>query len=94
MELETIKIYLKIDNDEEDQDLQELIDVSLIYIDSMVGEGYKEDTKAVKLASLLQKKLIADMHENKGTEVASDTKTDRIVVSILDKLTGFESVSI
>lgn len=94
MELATIKTYLKIDNDDEDADLQELIDVSLIYIDSMVSDGYKIDPKMIKLAELLQKKLIADMHENKTTEVPSDTKTDRIVVSILDKLSGFEGVSI
>ena len=94
MEISDIKAYLKIDDDEENLYLQELMDVSLIYIDSMVGEGYKEDTKAVKLANLLQQKLIADMHENKGTEVASDTKADRIVVSILDKLSGYESISL
>ena len=94
MEISDIKAYLKIDDEEEDLYLQELIDISLIYIDSMVGEGYKEDTKAVKLANLLQQKLISDMHENRGTEVAGDTKADRIVVSILDKLSGYESVTI
>ena len=94
MDLEFIKTYLKIDTDDEDKDLQELIEVSLIYIDFMVGENYKQDEKAVKLASLLQRKLIADMHENKTTIISTNTKADRIVVSILDKLSNYEDVII
>ncbi|MBU3216652.1 head-tail connector protein [Clostridium estertheticum] len=94
MDLEFIKTYLKIDGDEEDEYLQDLIDVSLIYIDFMVSENYKQDLKAVKLAGLLQRKLIADMHENKTTIISTNTKADRIVLSILDKLSNYEDVVI
>jgi hypothetical protein len=57
----------------------------------MVGVTYKENTKLVNLASLLQKKLILDMYENRGTEIPGTTKTDKIVTSILDKLGNYES---
>ncbi|OPD21411.1 head-tail connector protein [Clostridium botulinum] len=90
MILQEIKDYLKIDDDYEDNSLNELIVTSEIYIDSMVGEGYKTDNKALRLANLLQKKLIADMYENRSTEIPTNTKQDRIVTSILDKLSNFE----
>lgn len=92
MTLEEIKLYLHVDYADEDNYLNELLDVSLIYIDSMVGEYYKTDAKAVKLANLLQKKLIADMYENRGTEIASNSKRDIIVSSILDKLSLYTEV--
>ena len=86
MALEEIKDYLRISDNYEDSFIQELIEISQIYIDSMVGINYKTDTKAIKLANLLQKKLIADMYENRSTEVPQNTKQDRIVTSILDSL--------
>lgn len=69
-----------------------MLDVSLIYIDSMVGEAYKTDEKAVKLASLVQKKLINDMYENRGTEITNSSKRNIIVSSILDKLSLYTEV--
>jgi uncharacterized phage protein (predicted DNA packaging) len=87
--LSDVKDYLKIDYEDEDNYLTELLDVSLIYIDSMVGEAYKIDEKAVKLAEILQKKIITDMYENRGTEVAIKTKQNKIVTSILDKLSNY-----
>ena len=84
-----VQDYLKVDDDYDVQLLNELIEVSLIYIDSMVGEAYKLDEKAVKLATLLQKKLVADMYDNRSTEIASNTKQDKIVTSILDKLSNY-----
>lgn len=90
MTLDEIKKHLYIDSDDEDDYLQELIDVSQIYIDSMVGEGYKADEKVIKLATLLQKKLCSDMYENRGIEVSNNTKKDIIVISILDKLSLYE----
>lgn len=89
MTLEEVKKYLIIDDDHGDDFLNDLIETSEIYIDSMVGEGYKTDKKAIKLANLLQKKLIADMHENRSIEIPVNTKQDRIVVSILDKLSNY-----
>ncbi len=91
MTLQEIKEYLKIDDDY-DSFPEELIETSQIYIDSMVGEYYKADPKAVKLANLLQKKLCADMYENRSTEVPSNIKQDRIVTSILDKLSNYTEV--
>lgn len=92
MTLEEIKNYLHVDYTDEDNYLNELIDVSLIYIDGMVGEAYKQDEKAVKLATLLQKKLISDMYENRGTEITNSSKRNIIVSSILDKLSLYEEV--
>lgn len=92
MTLQEIKDYLKIDDIYEDNFLNELIEISQIYIDSMVGAFYRIDVKAVKLASLLQKKLIADMYSNRSTEVPQNTKQDRIVTSILDKLSNYTEV--
>jgi uncharacterized phage protein (predicted DNA packaging) len=89
MTLEEIKVYVRQDDD--DPFLVELIDISQDYIDSMVGVTYKENTKLVNLASLLQKKLILDMYGNRGTEIPGTTKTDKIVTSILDKLGNYES---
>lgn len=80
--------YLKADDDDIDL-VTELIETSQIYIDSMVGEAYKLDEKAVKLATLLQKKFIADMYDNRSTEIAANTKQDKIVTSILDKLSNY-----
>ncbi|BDR75763.1 head-tail connector protein [Clostridium tetani] len=86
MTLQSIKEYLRIDGQDEDIFLQELIEISQIYIDSMVGTNYKTDPKTVKLANLLQKKLVADMYENRSTTISTQEKQDRIVTSILDSL--------
>lgn len=92
MTLEEAKKYLRIDDSYEDVFIQELITTSEDYIDSMVGEGYKANDKAKNLAKLLQYKLIADMYENRLSEIANNTKEDRIITSILDKLSNFEVV--
>lgn len=92
MILDEVKNYLRIDTIDEDILLSELIETSQIYIDSMVGEGYKTDIKALNLAKLLQYKLISDMYENRNSEIDNKTKQDRIVTSILDKLSNYEVV--
>lgn len=84
--LEEIKNYLHVDYEDDDKLLEQLINISEIYIDSMVGEGYKADEKAIQLSNLLKYKLISDMYENRGTEIPNNTKKDIIVTSILDKL--------
>lgn len=89
MEREKIKEYLRIDSDDEDEYIDELIGVSEAYIDSMIGESYKSDEKAVQLSILLRKKLIADMYENRTTIV--NGKRDIIVDSILDRLSLIRS---
>ncbi|KEI02903.1 phage gp6-like head-tail connector protein [Clostridium botulinum C/D] len=88
MKLNEIKEYLKIDEDYEDSLLNELIEASEVYIESMVGELYKSNNKLIKLAYLLQKRIIADMYENRSTTVGQDLKQDRITTSILEKLSN------
>jgi len=90
MTLAEVKDYLRIDGADEDSFVEELIAISQIYIESCVGEGYKLDEKALKLAGLVQKKIIADMYENRSSEVPQATKQDKIITTILDKLSGFE----
>lgn len=89
MTIDEIKNYIRVDSDFDDSYINELIEVSQIYIDSMVGVEYKTDEKAVKLSGLLQKKLISDMYDQRNTEIASNTKKDIIVTSILDKLSNY-----
>ena len=90
--LEEVKSYLRIEYEEDDILLENLIEVSEEYIDSCVGIAYKSDEKAMKLANLLQKKLITDMFENRGTEILNSTKKDTIVTTILDKLSNYSGV--
>lgn len=92
MTLEEVKSYLRIDYEEDDILLSSLIEISEEYIGSCVGTAYKTDEKAIKLANLLQKKLIADMFENRGTEISNSTKKDTIVTTILDKLSNYSEV--
>ena len=92
MTLEDVKSYLRIDYEEDDNLLDSLIEVSEEYIDSCVGTAYKSDEKAIKLANLLQKKLISNMFENRGTEISNSTKKDNIVTTILDKLSNYSEV--
>ena len=89
MTVEEVQEYLKVDSDYDIDFISELIEVSQIYIDSCVGDAYKDDEKAVKLSKLLQRKLIADMYDERATEVPGTTKRDKIVQSILDKLSNY-----
>lgn len=96
MTLQDVKEYLKIDDSYEDVFLSSLMTISEDYITSMVGEGYKTNEKAVNLAGILQLKLISDMYENRGTETSTkgQIKRDRVVTSILDKLSIFNEVQL
>lgn len=87
--LEEAKKHLQVDYSDDDGYISDLIEIAQIYIDSMVGEAYKTDEKAPKLAGLLQKKIISDMYETRGTQISNNTKEDRIVSSILDKLSNY-----
>lgn len=90
MTLEDVKNYLRIDDTEEDLFLQSLMEVAEIYVDSCVGEYYKTNDKAKKLAELLQKKIIADLYENRGTTV-DNIKKDVIVTTILNTLALYQN---
>lgn len=89
LSIEDAKAYLRIDGNYDDGYITELIDVSQVYIESCVGLAYQTDEKAVKLAVLLQKKLIADMYDQRGTEIPNNTKQDKVSQSILDKLSNY-----
>ena len=92
MTLEEVKNYLRIDYDDDDDILNDLLVVSEEYICSCAGTEYKNDEKAMKLATLVQKKLIYDMYEKRGTEIADNTKKDTIVTTVLDKLSNYSEV--
>lgn len=92
MDKEKVKAYLRVDFADDDIYIADLIVVSEIYIDSCVGEEYKANEKAMKLAEILQLKLIKDMYDNRGTEIPSNSKKDIIVTTILDKLSNFSEV--
>ena len=62
MTLEEVKNYLRVDYDEDNGIINDLLLISEEYINSCVGTAYKSNEKAVKLADLLQKKLIYDMY--------------------------------
>lgn len=83
--IESVMKYLNA-YEEDKETVEELIVTAEAYIDSTVGEGYKNNPKKVKLSELVIKKLVADMHENRSTVIESKLKQDRIVTTILDVL--------
>ena len=85
--LDDVKGYLKIDCEDDDLFLLQLLDVSELYIDSMVGEGYKTDHKAVRLADILQLLIISSLYETRSLEV-KEASINKIAHSILDKLSN------
>ncbi len=95
MNLEYVKDYLRIDSEDEDNFIKQLMEVSIIYIDTCVGEAYKGYEKGIKLAELLQLKLINDMYESRGSnhEGANNIKRDIIVTSMLESLSMYEEVA-
>lgn len=86
--LDEIKTYLNIDLEDTyyDEMLTEYITSSLAYIVKMVGEDWINDKYCLKLAKILQKKLIADLFDNRATEISNSTKRDIMVSSILETL--------
>lgn len=87
--------YLRVGYDDDNDYITELIDISEAYIDGCVGTAYREKDKynseeeykrGCRLATLLQKKVISDMYDVRGTTVSNNTKQDKITQTILDKL--------
>ncbi|MDU1566418.1 MAG: head-tail connector protein [Clostridium sp.] len=89
--LEEIKVYLNIDLEDSyyDQLLNEYLTASFLYIVKMVGSSWITDEICIKLCKILQKKIIADLFENRTTEIPNSTKRDIMVTSILDTLSLF-----
>lgn len=95
LSLNEAKEYLRVGYEEDDEQIKFLITAAEVYIDNCVGTAYKvkenykteeEYTKGRNLAALLQKKIISDMYDERGTTVSSSTKKSNIVVTILDVL--------
>ena len=93
--LQQAKDYLHVSYDEDDEEIEGLILAAEAYIDSCVGTGYKnrenyesceEYKKGIRIAALLQKKIIGDMYEVRATTIRANTKADNITKTILDKL--------
>ena len=75
--LQEAKEYLRVGYDDDNDYITELIDKY------SSEEEYK---KGCRLATLLQKKVISDMYDVRGTTVSNNTKQDKITQTILDKL--------
>lgn len=88
--LEEIKLYLRIDFDDEDDFLEELLLVTENYIDECVGTEYKSNVRGLKLAKLLQKKYVSDLYENRSNDASEKTKRDIITNTILDILASYK----
>lgn len=93
--LQEAKEYLRVGYDDDNDYITELIDISEAYIDGCVGTAYREKDKysseeeykkGCRLATFLQKKVIGDMYDVRGTTVSNNTKRDKITQTILDKL--------
>ena len=86
--LNEVKKYLNIDSEDTyyDELLTGYIQASFLYIIKMAGSAWIVDTTCINLAKILQKKLIADLFENRTTEISNSTKRDIMVNSILDAL--------
>ena len=93
--LEEVKKYIHVNYDEDDEEIKGLILTAEAYIDGCVGTAYKDPAnyesteeyeKGRRIAALLQKKLVGDMYETRTTTISSNTKTDNITKTILDKL--------
>ena len=89
------KEYLHVGYGDDDRYISELIDTSEAYIDGCAGTAYKyaenyenqeEFEKGQRLFALLQKKIIGDMYDIRGTTVSNNTNQDTITKTILEKL--------
>ena len=86
VDLNEVKNYIKVDCDEDDREINNLIEQAQIYIDSCVGENYKNNPSKVKLANLLIKKIVSDLYENRGISLDKKGGYDKISNTILDSL--------
>ena len=93
-ESQYVLTYCRIDPD--DLDIYELlekaddVETAEYFIDSTVGDGYKKDQQALKVAKTLIKRLVNSMHVNRSFEISSSAKTDLITKNLLAKLASLE----
>lgn len=84
--LQEVKDYLRIDYDDDDDYISDLIDVSDFYIDKAVGSAYKSFQAYEKIGILVQKKIIKDMYDERSTTVSEQTRQSTIVTTIFEHL--------
>ena len=87
--LKEMKDYLRVDSEEEDILIQELIETAVSYIDECCGIAYKNKDNKKKLADLLTKKIVADMYSNREGTIDKQVQ-DRKVTTILELLSSGE----
>lgn len=90
--LKDMKDYLRVDSNEEDILIQDLIDASIIYIDECCGNAYKTIDNKIKLADIVVKKLVADMYEDRGSNNEGNIKQNRTVTTILEVLADKDDI--
>lgn len=88
--LQEIKDYLRVDYTDDDELISGMIIQSQSYIDLMVGEDYKQNDKCLSLAEMLQRKIIEDLYNNRGSTIPVYVKRDMVMASILDVLSLYE----
>ena len=64
MTLDDVKLYLRIDTDEEDSEVQTLINASIGYIESTTGKKYSDNSPLMEQLSLL---LISHWYSNRNS---------------------------
>lgn len=89
VDLKEMKDHLKVDYEDDDKLIQDLIKETEIYIDSCVGKRYKGTDKE-KLADILLRKIVKDLYDDKGLYLDSKKSKgyDRISNTILDILSN------
>ena len=63
-----------------------LIQIHCALLEKDKYNSEEEYKRGCRLATLLQKKVISDMYDVRGTTVSNNTKQDKITQTILDKL--------
>ncbi|MCR6515808.1 head-tail connector protein [Clostridium sp. LY3-2] len=86
--IEEVKQYIQVDTKFDDELIKQLIEQAEIYIDSCVGEEYKNFPNKVKMANLLIKKVVSDLYDNRGLDLKNKSGYDSISNTILDLLSN------
>ena len=87
MTLEEVKRHIRIDFDDDDDDIEALIEQAEILVDTCCGTGYKNNEKGLKIAELLYKKIVNDLYDNRGTTISNGYKRDSITNNLFEVLT-------
>lgn len=72
MDLESVKNYLKVDNDEDNQLILDIIAAAKAYLLFATGIEYHEENENQSLEKTFLQQLISDMYENRKPSVRQD----------------------